>query len=169
MQFSSYTVPNHSNGSFSFQLLCFFSQLSISFLHLSQEDRDSHNPTALSPFSFTPPIQYLLSCPEMAEKGLFTPPIRICHVRHLMRKQYTLSHRIITQLKLKSSNTVSDQKPLRGETAPTPNPFHLLLSSDYRSYTPPPRRRSEPALTHPTSRFVLISIYCLISYFPKIY
>ena len=111
MQFSSYTVPNHSNGSFSFQLLCFFSQLSISFLHLSQEDRDSHNPTALSPFSFTPPIQYLLSCAELAEKDLFTPPIRICHVRHLMRKQYTLSHRIITQLKLKSSNTVSDQSP----------------------------------------------------------
>ena len=52
---------------------------------------------------------------------------------------------------------VSDHKPSPGET-------------DHRSSTPPlepPRRRFELAPMHPTSRFVLISVYCLISYFLK--
>ena len=33
------------------------------------------------------------------------PPVNECHVRPLMGNQYTQSHTIITQLKLKSSNT----------------------------------------------------------------
>ena len=40
-----------------------------------------------------------------------------------------------------------DQKPLPGETATTPNPFHLLLSSDHRSrhgVVLSRRRRTQP-------------------------
>ena len=44
-------------------------------------------------------------CPELAEKGLFAPPIRSCHVRYTLRPQYTLSHRIVAQTKPKSPNT----------------------------------------------------------------
>ena len=57
---------------------------------------------------------------EASKKGLFMPPIRSYHVKHLMRKQYTLPHKIITQLKPKSEQHISDQKPQTGETAPTP-------------------------------------------------
>nr|POE64296.1 hypothetical protein CFP56_36940 [Quercus suber] len=98
------------------------------------------------------PFHLLLSSDHRSSTPLLEPPRRC--------SEPALTHptsRIITQLKLKSSNT-SDQKPLPGETEPTPNgpnPFHLLLSSDHRSSTPllePPRRCSEPALTHPTSR-----------------
>ena len=44
-------------------------------------------------------------CPELVEKELFTPPIRSCHTRYSIRPQYTLSHRIVAQIKSKSSNT----------------------------------------------------------------
>ena len=44
-------------------------------------------------------------CPELAKKRLFTPPIRSCHVIYSMRPQYTLSCRIVAQIKPKSSNT----------------------------------------------------------------
>ena len=43
-------------------------------------------------------------CPEMAKKGLFMPPIKSYHARYSMRPQYTLSHRIVAQIKPKSSN-----------------------------------------------------------------
>ena len=37
--------------------------------------------------------------------GLFTPPRNECHVRLVLKNQYTLSHTIISQLNSKSSNT----------------------------------------------------------------
>jgi len=47
--------------------------------------------------------------PEPVEKGLFTPLIRSCHVIYSMRIQYTLSHRIVAQIKPKSSNTICSE------------------------------------------------------------
>ena len=44
-------------------------------------------------------------CPELTEKGLFTPAIRSCHVIYSMRIWYTISHRIVAQIKPKSLNT----------------------------------------------------------------
>ena len=48
-------------------------------------------------------------CPELAEKGLFTPPIRSCHVIYSMRIWYTISHRIVAQIKPKSLNTICSE------------------------------------------------------------
>nr|POF11178.1 hypothetical protein CFP56_68268 [Quercus suber] len=72
------------------------------------------------------PSQYSSSIIAQKEKGLFTPPIRTCHVKHLMRKQYTLSHRIIAQIKPKS-----EQHQIR---SPYLEKQHQrLLSSDQQS------------------------------------
>ena len=41
---------------------------------------------------------------ELAENGLFTPPIRRCHDSYSMRPEYTLSHRIVARTKPKPPN-----------------------------------------------------------------
>ena len=62
-------------------------------------------------------------CSELAEKGLFAPPIRSCHVRYTLRPQYTLSHRIVAQTKPKSPNTFYSEEALtwrKQSSVPTP-------------------------------------------------
>ena len=55
-------------------------------------------------------------CPELAEKRLFTPPMKSCHVGYSMRPHYTLSHKIVAQIKPKSPNRTCS-KPLLGENS----------------------------------------------------
>ena len=89
-------------------------------------------------------------CLEMAEKRLFTPPIRSCYVKYSMRPQYNLSHRIVAQIKPKSPNRMCSE----ALTWRKQHQHQRLLSSHQRSSSPPLQpqlRRSEPTPMHPNA------------------
>ena len=87
-------------------------------------------------------------CLELAEKRLFTPLMRSCHVSYSTRPQYTPSHRIVAQIKPKSpsSEALTWRKQHQHQ-------HQCLLSSDQRSSSPPLQppllRRSKPEPMHP--------------------
>nr|POE70832.1 hypothetical protein CFP56_45467 [Quercus suber] len=71
-----------------------------------------------------------------------------------MRPQYTLSHKIVAQIKPKSPNRTCSEALTWRKRHQHQHQHQRLLYSDQRSSSPPlvpPRCRSEPAPTHPNT------------------
>ncbi|XP_030939446.1 uncharacterized protein LOC115964228 [Quercus lobata] len=127
----------------------------LSFISLrTTETPTSYNPTALSPFSFlflffslifpNSPFLSLLENTGAGRKGLI-----YATNQDLSRQTFNEEEAVhsITQDYYSIKTKIIKQKPLPGET-------HSISSSPLE----PPRRRSELALTHPTSSFSIKAV-----------